>query len=162
MSATPRSYRPNVCIVLTDESREQVLVFRRVDSTLGNFRWQFPQGGLLPREQPQEGMFRELAEEIGTAEVEVLAALNEPICYEYPPDVLAALADRDPEKAGFHGQSQHWFLARLLGGEKAIRFDHHPPEFDAWQWVSPARALELVAPFKKEAYRQALTGFGMI
>jgi putative (di)nucleoside polyphosphate hydrolase len=154
--------RPNVCAVLTDEPRRRVLVFRRVDSTLGEHRWQFPQGGQGEGESPEQALRRELREEIGTDAVQVLARLPEPIAYRYPPDVLERLRLGDPAKARFAGQAQTWFLARLSAGAEAIRFDHQPPEFDAFEWVAPAEALARVVPFKRDAYRQALTAFGLL
>lgn len=158
----PLKLRPNVSVVLTDEARSRVLMFRRVDIAKGPFRWQFPQGGLKPRETPQQGLSRELREEIGTDAVEVLQRLPRPIAYLYPPEVLAQLAARHPAKAQFRGQEQYWFLARLTPGTDAIRFDHRPPEFDAYEWATPAEALARVVPFKREAYREALTAFGLL
>ena len=107
-------------------------------------------------------MMRELEEEIGTADVEVLAALPEPIRYEYPAEVLARLAAGDPEKARFQGQSQSWFLVHLRAGTDAIHFRHQPAEFDAFRWVDPREVLELVVPFKQSAYRFGLAGLGLL
>ncbi len=158
----PATLRLNVCVVLTDAGRGRVLVFRRVDSTLGQYRWQFPQGGLQAGETPAQALRRELREEIGTDAVEVLARLPEPIAYRYPPDVRKKLRRTDPAKGRFSGQAQTWFLARLNDGPEAIRFDHQPPEFDAFEWVAPQDALARVVPFKRDAYRQALTAFGLL
>jgi putative (di)nucleoside polyphosphate hydrolase len=154
--------RPNVCAVLTDEAQARVLVFRRVDSVLGEHRWQFPQGGVKPGEAPEAALRRELREEIGTDAVELLASLPEPIAYWFPPEVLASLRSGDPRKARYRGQAQTWYLARLPAGTQAIRFDHQPPEFDAFEWVTPAEAMARVVPFKREAYRQALSSFGLL
>ena len=155
-------YRPNVCAVLTDDARERVLVFRRVDGPLNEHRWQFPQGGLDPGETPEQGLVRELREEIGTDRVEILRRLPAPIRYTYPPEVRELLANSGSRMARFQGQDQIWFLARLEVGADAIRFDTHTPEFDAFEWVSPAEALARVIPFKRESYRQALRAFGLL
>ena len=160
--STNKGYRPNVCAVLLDESGTQVLMFRRVDATLGEFRWQFPQGGLDAGEEPARGLLRELREEIGTDDVELLGGLPQPLRYDYPADVLEALAQRDPRKAGFRGQEQHWFLARLRGGTETIHFDHQPQEFDSWGWVTPEQAVARVVPFKRTVYRQALSELGLL
>ena len=53
-------YRPNVGIVLCNDSKE-VLWARRINHD----GWQFPQGGVKPNESPTEAMYRELREEIG-------------------------------------------------------------------------------------------------
>ncbi len=157
-----KRYRPNVCGVLTDDARARVLVFRRTAPTIGEHSWQFPQGGLDEGEAPLDGLLRELKEEIGTRDVEVLAALPRPIRYDFPPDVQDWLAARDPEKSVFQGQEQSWFLLRLRGGTEAINFDHQPAEFDAFRWVPPPEAVELVVPFKKDAYRAGLAELGLL
>lgn len=157
-----KKFRRNVCVVLTDESRGRVLVFSRVDRVLGPHRWQFPQGGLNPGEEPRQGALRELGEEIGTAEVLLLGQAERRVRYEYPPQVAAQLAGRDRTKAGFAGQEQDWFLGRLLHGTASINFRHQPAEFDGFRWATPAEAVELVVPFKKEAYREGLTLLRML
>jgi putative (di)nucleoside polyphosphate hydrolase len=159
---TGADLRPNVCAALTDEARARVLVFRRLDGALGEHRWQFPQGGMRAGEAPEAALRRELREEIGTDAVEVLARLPEPIAYRFPPEVLAALRRGDPRKARYAGQSQHWFLARLRDGTQAIHFRHQPAEFDAFEWVTPAEAMARVVPFKRAAYREALTALGLL
>jgi putative (di)nucleoside polyphosphate hydrolase len=155
-------YRRNVCTVLIDPGSGRVLVFHRADGALGEHCWQFPQGGVKPGETPREAMLRELEEEVGTARVAVLAQAPHPIRYEFPPEVLARLARDDPEKQGYIGQEQTWFLARLLDGERSIHFRRTPRELDAFRWVTPEEALAAVVPFKAHAYRQGLTALGVL
>jgi putative (di)nucleoside polyphosphate hydrolase len=157
-----KSFRQNVCAVLVDEERSRVLVFRRVGDVLPGHRWQFPQGGLRARESPEEGLRRELEEEIGTADVEVLRKARKPIRYEYPPDIVRKLKAEGSKLARYRGQEQHWFLARLRRGTARIHFDHQPREFDAFRWVSPAKAMQLVVPFKRDAYRKGLEALGLV
>ena len=157
-----KQYRPNVCGVITNEDRTKVLVFRRADQVLGDDRWQFPQGGLDDGETAEQALLRELQEEIGTNEVTILHKAPEPIRYDFPPEVLAELVQRSPDKSGFHGQEQHWFLVRLATGTNAIHFEHHPPEFDAFRWVTAMEALQLTVSFKHEAYRKGLTALGLL
>ncbi|MEE8433729.1 MAG: RNA pyrophosphohydrolase [bacterium] len=156
------AYRPNVCAVLTDDGQERVLVFRRIDALGSDLAWQFPQGGLDPGESPEQGLARELREEIGTDRVEILRQLPAPIRYTYPPEVRELLAKKGSKMARFRGQDQIWFLARLAVGTDAIRFDTHTPEFDAFEWVEPGEAVSRVIPFKREAYREALRAFGLL
>jgi putative (di)nucleoside polyphosphate hydrolase len=159
---TMKPFRRNVCAVLVNEDRSRVLVFRRVGKLLPGHRWQFPQGGLRARESPEEGLRRELDEEIGTADVEVLGRARDPIRYEYPAQVVRKLKAEGSKLARFRGQEQHWFLVRLRGGTRYIHFDHQPRELDAFRWVAPARALELVVPFKRAAYRMGLHALGLL
>ena len=52
-------YRPNVGIIVANTAG-QVFWAKRV----GQDAWQFPQGGIEPRESPEEALFRELGEEV--------------------------------------------------------------------------------------------------
>ena len=161
-SRPPGRYRPNVCAVLTDRTAERVLLFRRADGAFGARGWQFPQGGVKPGESPLAALRRELREEIGTDRVEILAQLSDPIRYEYPPEVAERLSRGDPEKQGYAGQEQTWFLARLVDGESSIRFGGSSPEFDQFRWATPAEAVESVVPFKAKAYRMGLSALGLL
>ena len=157
-----KRYRPNVCGVITNDDESQVLVFRRTDLVLGDDRWQFPQGGLDHGETAEIGLRRELKEEIGTDAIEIVRRAPNLIRYDFPPEVLAQLVRQSPEKSGYHGQEQHWFLVRLLEGTGSIHFDHQPPEFDAYQWVSPERALAMTVSFKHSAYQTGLQALGLL
>ena len=157
-----KPYRPNVCAVPTDEARGRVLVFRRVDRREEPHCWQFPQGGLHEGEDPRTGMLRELREETGATGPQVLASLPDPIRYDFPAEVVKRLSETHPELSHYQGQEQYWFLVGLPGGTASIHFSHQPAEFDAFQWVTPAEAVELVVPFKREAYRLGLEGLGLL
>ena len=155
-------YRSNVCGVITDASREQVLVFRRIGYAGEAYCCQFPQGGLNPGEPPEQGLLRELLEEIGTAGVEILRQAHKPIRYDYPARVRASFARRHPEEPSHIGQEQYWFLLQLSGGTASIHFKHAPAEFDAYRWMTPLEAVQQVVPFKQMAYRQGLHELGLL
>ena len=157
-----KRFRPNVCAVVADNQESKVLVFRRVDQVLGENRWQFPQGGLDNGELPEQGLLRELKEEIGTDDVQIIRKAPQTISYEFPQAILEALQQSAPEKTGFDGQEQHWFLVRLNQGDTAIHFDHQPQEFDAFRWVTPQEALALVVDFKRSAYLEGLSMLGLV
>jgi putative (di)nucleoside polyphosphate hydrolase len=151
-----------VCAVLTGPQPGRVLVFRRADGAFGESGWQFPQGGVKPGETALEALRRELLEETGTDRIEVVRQAPSPIRYDYPPEVAEKLSRGKPDKRGFAGQEQTWFLVKLLDGEGSLRFDGPSPEFDAFRWVSPRDAIEQVVPFKAEAYREGLTALGLL
>jgi putative (di)nucleoside polyphosphate hydrolase len=160
-----KPFRLNVCAVLVNEDRSQVLVFRRADNfaeVLTGYFWQFPQGGLKSDEAAEAGLLRELEEEIGTSDVDVLARAPRPIRYVYPPDVVAKLEAEGSKLVRFRGQEQQWFLARLRNGTERIHFDNEPREFDAFRWVTPAEAVRGAVPFKRAAYVSGLTALGLL
>lgn len=153
-------YRPNVCAVITDTEQEKVLLFRR----LGKHpqAWQFPQGGIDANESPQDALYRELLEEIGTNDIELLAESEDWIYYDFPDWVLEEHQQHYPKRKLHCGQKQRWYLARLNQGIDAIHFSHEPAEFDAFEWATPEDALERTVSFKKNAYYTGLSMLGML
>ncbi len=144
-------FRPNAGVVIFGEGTN-VLAFRRS----GTDAWQFPQGGIDPGEEPDEAMWRELAEETGlnADHVEVLAELPEWIGYEIP-------AEFRRKKFG-RGQVQRWFFVRVkpdqIDAVEACLDQLPPEEFDGWKWTTMAALTEEVIAFRQPIYRR-LTEF---
>lgn len=142
-------FRPNVGIVIAN-ARGRVLWARRV----GQDAWQFPQGGIQNREQPEEALFRELHEEVGLepSHVEILACTRGWLRYRLPQRLVRR--GREPLCIG---QKQKWFLLKMLAEDHNVQMDGgDKPEFDSWQWVSYWYPLGQVVPFKREVYRRAM------
>ena len=58
------------------------------------------------------------------------------------------------------GQKQKWFLLKLKGSDKNIRFDlTESREFDGFRWVRYWYPLKRVIIFKKNVYRRILREF---
>ena len=147
-----QGFRANVGIVLCNR-HDQVLWARR----FGQNAWQFPQGGIKPRETPEEAMYRELHEEVGLypEDVEILAQTRGWLRYRLPPHMV-----RRHRRPVCIGQKQRWFLLRLTAPESHIRLDAMPrPEFDHWEWVDFWLPVDQVVSFKREVYRRAMTEF---
>jgi putative (di)nucleoside polyphosphate hydrolase len=145
-----QGFRANVGIILMD-SHGRLFWARRV----GQAGWQFPQGGIQAGEDPEQALFRELAEEIGLRpeHVELLGRTNRWLRYRLPPRYQRR--DAAPLCVG---QKQMWFLLRLIGNESDVHLDaSDAPEFDAWRWVGYWQPLEEVIFFKRRVYRQALS-----
>ena len=67
-----KRYRPNVAAVIVSAKYPFVCeVFIASRSDIAD-AWQFPQGGIDEGETPKEALFRELKEEIGTDDIEVI------------------------------------------------------------------------------------------
>jgi len=126
-------------------------VARRLDTPDA---WQFPQGGIDEGETPEQAVLREMEEEIGTNQAEILTQAATWIAYDLPPD----LADR-AWKGKYRGQTQLWFCARFTGEDSAINLATAHPEFDAWRWVPLAEVPDLIVAFKRALYRQVVNEF---
>lgn len=142
-------YRSNVGIMLCNE-KQQLLWARRI----GQNAWQFPQGGVDPKEQLEEAMFRELNEEIGLnqSQVTIVARTRDWLRYQLPNNLL-----RRESMPLCIGQKQIWFLLLLRTNEEQVKLDvSDQPEFDQWRWVDYWYPLKEVVSFKRKVYEQAL------
>lgn len=116
--------------------------------------WQMPQGGIDPGETPRAAALREMREELGTANADVIVSTHNWLSYELPPELL----ERIPTPR-WRGQTQQWFLMRFRGADDEIDVATEHPEFSAWKWVPPEHLLGLIVPFKRELYRRVLMEF---
>ncbi len=146
-----KRYRPNVAaIVLSSKYPEKVEFFIASRSDVKD-AWQFPQGGIDEGETPQEALFRELKEEIGTDEVEIVAEFPEWVSYDFP-EVIAK------KMYPFDGQCQKYFLVRLKPGAK-INLDTEEPEFLHYTFVPYQQIFDYVTYFKRPVYKRVLNYF---
>jgi putative (di)nucleoside polyphosphate hydrolase len=147
VGTTSPIYRPNVAAIIR-RSDDKVLVGERSDRP-GS--WQFPQGGIKPRETAEEALERELIEEVG------LPGGSYRIIERQGP--YRYLFDKGRTKEGFHGQEQIYFLVDLLPGYQP-KHETSEPEFRSLRWIVPSEFnIEWVPPFKREVYRQVLSLF---
>lgn len=146
-------YRANVGIILTNGSGRVLLAGRA-----GRTGWQFPQGGVQPRESVEAAMFRELEEEIGLTDgdVEIIGQTRDWLRYQLPKRYIRR--DRNPVCIG---QKQRWFLLQLMSDPDRVRLDTTAqPEFDRWRWVDYWRPVKEVIYFKRQVYVRALFELG--
>lgn len=147
-------FRPGVGIVLLNAHGE-VFVGRRIDHERGG--WQMPQGGIEPDETPVEAARRELREEIGTDNAEVIAESRGWIRYALPSHLVGqAWSGR------WRGQQQKWFAMRFLGSDSEINLETAHPEFSAWRWAPAAWVPEMIVGFKQQLYQAVLGGFDSV
>lgn len=154
-------YRRNVGIALFNADG-RVLIGRRFrddgpEIILPGLEWQMPQGGIDADEAPEVAVMRELWEETGVADAEILGATDW-VTYDFPPYDCPA-----HRLAVFRGQRQKWFALRFTGQDSdidplAVR-NGMPPEFDAWRWERLDRVADLVVPFRREVYREVARSF---
>ena len=142
-------FRANVGIVLIRDDRQVFLGGRT-----GGRGWQFPQGGVLRNEAPEEALYRELKEEIGLerTDVEMVASTRHWLRYRPPRQYV-----RRNSQPRCIGQKQRWFLLRLRASEDRLNFNStDTPEFDRWRWVDYWTPVREVIYFKRAVYVRAL------
>jgi len=145
-------YRPNVAaIILSSEypKKCEFMLSRRNGMKRG---WQFPQGGIDEGESNMEALLRELKEEIGTNDVEILAEYPEWITYDFPQSAKGKLYP-------YKGQTQKYFLVRLRESAKINLFAHEIPEFEEYRFVTLDELFRRATFLKRKAYRKVIDYF---
>lgn len=144
-------YRPCVAMLVFNADG---LVFtgQRRDTSIE--AWQLPQGGVDPGETPETAAFRELEEEIGTANVTLLDRMEEPIRYDLPDHLLGRVW-----KGRYRGQDVRAFAMRFEGAESEFDLGGPHGEFVAWKWTPLVALPEMIVPFKRAMYEKLAARF---
>ena len=150
-----QNYRSGIGIVMLNRDKEIFIGRRKTPSAIG---WQMPQGGIDENETPEEALWRELQEEVGTSKAKILQVMENWMYYDIP----------EPYRSRwwggrYHGQKQKWFLLDFMGFDSDINiFSTTPSEFCAWRWERPSEILELAIYFKKDLYKEVLKEFSQL
>ncbi len=153
-------YRSCVGIFLLNPAG-QVWIGRRLSkwwNDQSEHMWQMPQGGIDQGETPRDAALRELQEETGTSDAEIVAECARWLSYDLPPDSLGVAL-----KGKYRGQTQKWFAMRFQGRDDDIDIVPKPgqkAEFDAWRWAPADELPNLVVPFKRPVYEAVVEEFG--
>ncbi len=155
-------YRPCVGIVLI--SRDGLVwTGQRIGKWTGDRsdqRWQLPQGGIDEGESPAEAAVRELEEETGTADAEIIAETAGWLTYDLPDGALGIAL-----KGKYRGQRQKWFAMRFLGSDADIDISERPghkAEFSEWRWARMGDVVDKVIDFKQPVYRDLAKEFSSL
>jgi len=144
-------YRPNVAMIIVSNeypNKKEIFIAQRNDLV---DIWQFPQGGIDNGEEVKEALFREMEEEIGTKNGEIIAEYPEWISYDFPSKIAKNMKP-------FKGQRQRYFLVKL-DADAEININTEHPEFMDYKFVSVNDVLELTAHFKKPVYEKVIHYF---
>ena len=147
-----KEYRRCVGMMILNQKNE-ILLGRRIDQPSGY--WQMPQGGIDNNEVPQEAVWREMMEEIGTNDAKLIHISTQWLSYEIPKEILKTL----PWGKIYIGQTQKWFVFQFTGKNKDINVETKNPEFSEWKWSNHISLTENAVPFKKNLYKKILEEF---
>jgi putative (di)nucleoside polyphosphate hydrolase len=148
---TKLPYRPSVGLMILNHKLE-VFVGRRIDSKFE--AWQMPQGGIDEGETPEIAVMREMKEEIGTNNAEIICKTKQWYKYDLPSYLIARLWN-----GRYRGQRQKWFLLKYLGKDEDINIHYAHAEFAEWKWVKIEELTQIIVSFKKSLYVSVIEEF---
>lgn len=146
-----KRYRPNVAAVIVSSKYPfecEIFIASRTDIKNA---WQFPQGGIDEGETAKSALYRELKEEIGTDDIEILTEYPQWLSYDFPQTIAKKMYP-------FDGQTQKYFLVRLKP-EAQINLETEEPEFDAFKFVKYKEIFKHITYFKRPVYKRVLEYF---
>ena len=133
----------------------KVFVGKRIDNP-GKF-WQMPQGGVDEGEEYFDAMKRELFEETGIKNFEIIKEIDGMTEYELPDYLLGKIW-----KGKYRGQKQKWYVIRFLGDDKEIDLNTSKPEFMEWKWINLDELPDVIVDFKKKLYKKLVPKIKLI
>ncbi|WP_457605646.1 RNA pyrophosphohydrolase [Nitratifractor sp.] len=148
-----KEYRPNVAAIVLSSNypdKCEFMIARRKGMRRG---WQFPQGGIDEGESLETALLRELREEIGTDQVEIVGEYPEWISYDFPKK------SRNLRRYPFKGQRQKYFLVRLKEHAEIDLNAFETPEFEEYRFVGMEELFRRITFFKRRVYRQVIDYF---
>ena len=130
-----------IAAALGSAEEGQILLFERKDHP-GS--WQFPQGGIEGQETPEQALLRELMEEIGTNQVQVLMKAPDTTFYRWR-----------KKESRFVGQEHHWFLCQFEAGAEPLlhKADH---SFQSYKWLWPDEVVPQTVEWKRHSISMGL------
>ena len=146
--------RTGVGIIVLNK-QNKIFVGKRKDNP--GDKWQMPQGGVDQGEDYITAMKRELLEETGIKNIEIIKEIDKIYQYELPENLVGIIW-----KGKYRGQKQKWFITRFLGEEKEINLNTKHAEFVDWKWIEPKLLPEVIVNFKKDLYINLLKEINLV
>jgi len=140
-------YRENVAAFIVNDKNE-VFLAKRANSNQSH--WQMPQGGVDAGEKPEQAVIREIKEETGIKNIQVMNFHPVQNKYEFP-------TKWHKLNNGFKGQKQTIFYLKYTSDGSDILLDNR--ELLEYSWVSIDDVEDKVYFRRKEMARMAVQGY---
>ena len=137
-------YRNSIGIMVINKDKN-IFVGKRIDNNSN--AWQMPQGGLDAGEDEDTAMFRELKEETGISDIEIISKSKKYLYYNLPYRLQKKFWG-----GKYLGQKQKWYLVRYLGDDSAININTESAEFSEWKWIPKEELVKVIVSFKRKLY----------
>ena len=137
-------YRPCAGIMLLN-NKGKVFVARRINTDVE--AWQMPQGGIDNGEDSKAAAIRELEEETGITQADIIAEYPGWLTYDLPDELYGKVW-----KGHYGGQTMKWYVMRFRGEDSDINIKTKQPEFSSWRWVDMKDLKKIIVPFKRDIY----------
>jgi N-acetylglucosaminyldiphosphoundecaprenol N-acetyl-beta-D-mannosaminyltransferase len=144
-------FRRGVVGMIINEDKEILLCRRkpRREHQEFNEHWQLPSGGIDKRENSEETVMREMREEVGLTNLQIIAKIPKGYRYVWPLSAKLLMP--------FKGQKQDVFLLKLAGDKNQVRLDQH--EFIDYKWVPKHHIMNLAHPVRRTVIKICLEKF---
>ncbi len=148
-------YRQGANAFIVDQTGTEILIVQK-QSYAAN-QWDVPGGGIDGNETPEQGILRELKEELGLENISITQKSPLINKYEWPPEVIDDYYKNKGLK--YRGQEKYQFLFRL---DKSVKITAQQEELREVKWV-PIAELEKYFVFdgQYQSAIQALKSFGL-
>ncbi len=147
-SKKPERFRPNVVICVINPKGEILLT----QNVVRPGHWQFPQGGVDNGEEYEQAVRRELYEEVGIKDINIIAITKNIYSYRLPKRFL--LVREDVAKSGYVGQIQSLAIAKVDSLRPKLKPD--PQEAAATTWVDSKRLINTLHPVRRSLGKLAM------
>jgi N-acetylglucosaminyldiphosphoundecaprenol N-acetyl-beta-D-mannosaminyltransferase len=146
-------YRMNAAGVILNAKKQVLVVCRCREQTQPgkDAHWQLPQGGIEKGETPEQGVLREMHEELGTDSFTILGRCKTTYSYEWQHFFRPLFWNT----RRYQGQLQYIIYLQFKGADADFSLDTH--EIDSFRWVQPEDLPNYIHPMRHAMLTVALS-----